>query len=117
MKAYKLLRKKKDGLLYPLFIHKTFPTPIGEWMQAECFPTKGFAVRKGWHTAILPRAPHLKMELANGEKRVWCEVEIEDYELYERPKMQGGTWAIAQQMRVTRELSVHEVNEILRQVA
>ena len=48
MKAYKLLRRKKrDGKLYPLFINKTVPTPIGVWMQAECFPTKGFAIRKG----------------------------------------------------------------------
>lgn len=47
MKAYKLLRKLSDGNLYPLFIHKTYSTPIGEWMKAECYPTKGFAIRKG----------------------------------------------------------------------
>lgn len=116
MKAYKLLRKKKDGLLYPLFIHKTFPTPIGEWMQAECFPTKGFAVRKGWHTTFLPIAPHLKIELANGEKRVWCEVEVEDYETYERPESQGGTWILAQQMKVVRELTFEEVEDICGKV-
>lgn len=46
MKAYKLLRKLSDGNLYPLFIHKTYSTPIGEWMKAECYPTKGFAIRK-----------------------------------------------------------------------
>ena len=40
MKAYKLLRKLKDGNLYPLFIHKTYATPFNEWMQAECYPTK-----------------------------------------------------------------------------
>ena len=50
MRAYKLLRKLSDGNLYPLFIHKTYSTPINEWMQAECYPTKGFAVRCGWHT-------------------------------------------------------------------
>lgn len=33
------------GKLYPLFIHKTYETPIGEWMQAECYPTKGFAAK------------------------------------------------------------------------
>ena len=49
MKAYKLLRKLKDGNLYPLFIHKTYATPFNEWMQAECYPTKRFAVRQGWH--------------------------------------------------------------------
>lgn len=47
MKAYKLLRKLKDGNLYPLFIHKTYATPFNEWMQAECYPTKGFAIRQG----------------------------------------------------------------------
>lgn len=47
MRAYKLLRKLSDGKLYPLFIHKTYPTPFNEWMQAECYPTKGFAVRCG----------------------------------------------------------------------
>ena len=41
MRAYKLLRKLSDGNLYPLFIHKTYSTPINEWMQAECYPTKG----------------------------------------------------------------------------
>ena len=41
MKAYKLLRKLSDGKLYPLFIHKTYSTPFNEWMQAECYPTKG----------------------------------------------------------------------------
>ena len=35
MKAYKLLRKLSDGNLYPLFIHKTYSTPINEWMQSE----------------------------------------------------------------------------------
>ena len=50
MRVYKLLRKLSDGNLYPLFIHKTYSTPINEWIQAECYPTKGFAVRCGWHT-------------------------------------------------------------------
>ena len=67
MKAYKLLRKKKDGKLYPLFINKTIPTPIGEWMQAECYPTKGFAIRKGWHCCFEKNAPHLKMKLSLAE--------------------------------------------------
>lgn len=102
MIAYKLLRKGKDGLLYPLFINKKNPTTFGEWIKAECFPTKGFAVRKGWHCCLLPYAPHLKMELASGEKRVWVEVEIKNYEFYERPESQGGTWVLAQDMKVLR---------------
>ena len=113
MKAYKLLRQLNDGKLYPLFINKTIPTLFNGWMQAECIPTKGFAVRCGWHATFLPLAPHLKMKLANGEQRVWCEVEVEDWETYVRPESQGGTWILAQRMKVIRELTIKEVNEIL----
>lgn len=116
MKAYKLLRKKKDGLLYPLFIHKTYSTPVGEWMPAECYPTKGFAVRKGWHCCFIPYAPHLKIELASGERRVWVEVEVEDWESYDRPESQGGSWILAQQMKVVREITFEEVEEICNKV-
>ena len=104
MKAYKLLRELKDGKLYPLFINKLSPTPIGEWMDAECIPTKGFAVRKGWHCCFKPYAPHLKMQLANGEKRVWVECEVEDIETYDRPESQGGQWILAQKMKIVRRL-------------
>lgn len=113
MKAYKLLRRLSDGQLYPLFIHKTYPTEIGEWMQAECYPTKGFAIRKGWHCTFRPYAPHLSMRLANGEQRVWTECEIEDWNTYNRPESQGGAWILAQRMKVVREISQKEVEEIL----
>lgn len=102
MKAYKLMRIKNDGNLYPLFINKTVATPIGEWLQAECHPTKGFAVRQGFHCCFQPNAPHLKRELANGEKRVWVECEVEDWERYDRPIQQGGAWVLAQRMKVIR---------------
>lgn len=104
MKAYKLLRKLKDGQLYPLFINKTTPTPIGVWMPAECYPTKGFAVRQGWHCCFKPVAPHLKKELSNGEKRVWVECEVEDFSSYDRPESQGGAWILAQRMKIVREI-------------
>lgn len=113
MKAYKLLRVAKDGQLHPLFINRKTPTPFGVWMKAECYPTKGFAVRQGWHCTLLPRAKHLAMQLASGEKRIWCEVEIEDYEFYQRPEKQGGIWALAQQMKVNRVLASEEVEQIL----
>lgn len=113
MKAYKLLRKLKDGKLYPLFIHKTYETPIGKWMQAECHPTAGFKVRQGWHCTFLPYAPHLSMRLSNGEQRVWVECEIEEVETYDRPESQGGTWALAQRMKIIRELTMDEIKSIL----
>ena len=104
MKAYKPLIKKKDDKLYPLFINKTNPTPIGEWMEAKCYPTKGFAIRKGWHCCFEMKAPHLKMQLSNGEQRVWVEVEVEDWESYNRPESQGGAWMLAQRMKIIREV-------------
>lgn len=104
MKAYKLLRMKKDGNLYPLFINKTVSTPIGEWMTAECHPTKGFAVRQGWHCCFKPIAPHLKERLSNGEQRIWAECEVEDWEAYDRPESQGGAWILAQRMKIVRIL-------------
>ena len=103
MKAYKLLREK-DGKLFPLFINRNVETPIGVELIAECHPTKGFAVRKGWHCCFQPIAPHLKMRLANGEQRIWVECEVEDYETYNRPESQGGTWVLAQKMTITKVL-------------
>ena len=112
MKAYKLLRIKKDGKLYPLFIHKTVETPIGKWLQAECYPTNGFAVRKGWHCCFAPVAPHLKTKLACGEQRVWVECEVEDWTTYDRPESQGGDWILAQKIKIIRVMNIYEVEEI-----
>lgn len=82
-------------------------------MQAECYPTKGFAVRKGWHCCFQPLAPHLKMKLSSGEERVWVECEVEDWESYDRPESQGGAWILAQRMKIIRELSDGEVENIM----
>ena len=109
MRAYKLLRKLKNGELHPLFINKKEATPFNEWLEAECHPTKGFAVRKGWHCCFKPFAPHLKTQLANGENRVWVQVEVQEIETYDRPECQGGAWILAQRMKVVREISPEEV--------
>jgi hypothetical protein len=98
MIAHKLIRKLKDGSLSPLFINKKSRIPIGVWLEAEGHLTKGFAYRKGWHCTLTPNAPHLSTK-----DRVWVEVEIEDTELYHRPASQGGTWVLAQKMKVIRE--------------
>lgn len=100
MIAYKLIRKLKDGQLSPLFINKKTRIPIGVWLEAESHPTPGFAFRKGWHCTLEPKAPHLSTK-----DRVWVEVEIYDFEYYERPESQGGTWVLAQKMKVIGELS------------
>lgn len=99
MIAYKLVRKRKDGSLAPLFINKKLTLTTNEWLQAECIPTKGYKTRKGWHTTSLPEAPHLSLK-----DRVWIKVEIEEYEELKRPAAQGGLWYIAQKMRVVEEL-------------
>ena len=99
MKAYKLIRKMKDGSLSPLFINKKSRIPVGVWMDAELNPTKGFAVRKGWHCTLTPEAPHLSKN-----NRVWVEVEVDDFEYFNRPESQGGTWLLAQRMQIVKEL-------------
>ena len=43
MKAYKLVRKMKDGQLASLFINKTERRPLNVWMNAKLHPTKNFA--------------------------------------------------------------------------
>lgn len=93
----------KDGSLSPLFINKKSRIPKGEWLEAEAHPTKGFAFRKGWHCTLSPEAPHL-----SAEGRVWVRVEIEDYEFYNRPESQGGTWVLAQRMKVIDEIDKEE---------
>lgn len=105
--AYKLVRKMKDGSLAPLFIDKRYRFEPNVWKVAECFPTKGFAVRQGWHCCFTPVAPHL-----SEKKRVWVEVEVKDYETYDRPESQGGKWVLSQNMKFIKELSWEEVEEI-----
>ena len=95
MIAYKLLRVRRDLSLGPLFINRKQVIPIGEWLIAEAHRTKGYAFRPGWHAAPKPCAPHLSTK-----GRVWCRVEIEDYEELKRPESQGGTWWLAKRMRV-----------------
>lgn len=95
MIAYKLFRKMKNGDLKSLFINKKQKLPIDEWLEAEEIPTKGFAVRKGWHCTANPVAPHL-----SEKDRVWKKVEIDNYTEFQRPNSQGGLWYLANRMRI-----------------
>lgn len=99
MEAYKLFRKMKDGSIAPLFINKKQRLDLGIWYQSECHPTKGFAVRQGWHCTSKPVAPHL-----SEKGRVWYKVEIEDVKEFQRPESQGGLWYIADKMKVIEKL-------------
>jgi hypothetical protein len=100
MKAYKLMKLRKDGTLGSLFINAKEVYPINVWMKSQNLPTKGFAVRPGWHCCFKMLAPHLKLELVSGEKRVWVEVEVEDYQVYKKPLCQGGQWILADRMKI-----------------
>ena len=94
----------KDGSYSPLFINKRSRIPVGVWLEAESHPTKGFAHRQGWHCTLKPVAPHLSEKPKNQTPRVWVEVEVDDIELYNRPESQGGTWVLAQIMKIIKEI-------------
>lgn len=102
MKAYKLVRQLKNGDLVPLFINKKEPFKLGEWMSANYYPTQGFAPRLGFHCCVQPIAPHLKEILKSGQKRVWVEVEVQEFSYYNRPESQGGKWILAKRMKVNK---------------
>ena len=110
MLAYKLVRKLKSGELAPLFINKRLRLTMGKRYKAECHPTKGFAVRPGWHCTAKPFAPHLS---PNG--RVWLEVEIDEYTEFTRPATQGGLWFLANDMTPIRLLTDKDVTDILEE--
>ena len=100
MLAYKLLRKRRDNSLGPLFINRSQRITPGVWMQAHLYPTRGYQVRQGWHCTLEPVAPHLTTR-----GRVWCQVSVKDIQYYSRPESQGGTWVLAQRMKLIKELT------------
>jgi hypothetical protein len=95
MTGWKLFRLRKDGTLGPLFINARQRVPVGVWLKAESHPTKGFALRPGWHVCSERNAPHLSKR-----GRVWTRVTIKEYEAHQRPAIQGGLWYVAYWMRV-----------------
>lgn len=95
IKGYKLLRLRKDGTLGPLFINARMRIPVGKWLKAESHPTKGYALRPGWHCTTKPIAPHLSTK-----GRVWCKVTMKGARKFPRPQSQGGTWLLAKWLRI-----------------
>lgn len=95
MFAYKLVRQLKNGELASLFINKKARLPLNEWIDAEDHKTEGFKHRPGWHCTLEPKAPHL-----SEKGRVWVKVKIELFSREERPKSQGGTWLLANRMKI-----------------
>lgn len=99
MIAYKLLRKRKNGTIGPLFINRKLVIPFNEWLDAESHPTKGYSYRPFWHCTSKPIADHLSKK-----GRVWCKIEINDFTVMERPKSQGGKWYLASKIKVLKQL-------------
>ena len=95
MKAYKLVRLRKNKTLGSLFISRKNILPVGVWMPAEDHFTKGYAHRPGWHCTFEPCAPHLSLK-----NRVWVEVEVHNFRIFERPAHQGGRWILANWMKI-----------------
>ena len=104
MKAYKLFRVRKNGSIGSLFINKKMVIPLGVWLPAQSFPTKGYALRPFWHCTAQPEAPHLSIN-----ERKWFEVEIQDYQQLDRPESQGGVWYLAKKIKVVQPLIGREV--------
>lgn len=101
MTGWKLFRVRKDGTLGPLFVGRSQVIELGVWYLARTdLPTQGLAYRPGFHCCPHPIAPHLKLKLSNGERRVWCKVEVEGVQEYKRPQSQGGWWWLCQHMKV-----------------
>jgi hypothetical protein len=100
MIAFKLLRKRKDGSLGSLFINQRARLEIEQWYDAETnHRKKGYTYRPGWHCMETPNAPHL-----SEKGRVWCLVEIKDYDELIRPQIQGSKWYLANRMKIIKEL-------------
>jgi hypothetical protein len=97
--AYKLLKRRADGSLGPLFINARQRIPVGVPLEAEKHPTKGFAYRPGWHACSTPSAPHLPRG-KEAQRRVWCRVELDGVTEHRRPEAQGGLWFTAERMTV-----------------
>lgn len=103
------MRIMKNGEIRSLFINKKESINLDNWMTAKNYPTKGFAVRPGFHALAKPDAPHL------GKKgRGWFEVEVKEYQIFERPQSQGGMWYLAKKMKVNRRIKDSEVDDLLR---
>ena len=95
MNGYKLLRLRKNGTLGSLFINRRAVLPLGIWLPAEEYPTKGYKFRPFWHCLSAPKAPHL-----TEKGRVWCKVEMQEVTKMHRPESQGGAWYLAKQILI-----------------
>lgn len=143
-RGFKLFEMDTMGSLHPLFIDKKTVYPVGKWIKAGNFPTKGYSARPGLHVGQICSAPWLmsadgtyKSQRSKYWKRVWCEVEYNatvDYTSVTEtlPKKcfvdkvpENGfykfretgcnrIWIITDRIKITRILTEDERMEILR---
>jgi len=102
MIAYKLMRIRKNGTLGSLYNDASAVRPVGKWLTAETHYKKGYKLRIGFHCLPKPFAPHLKLT----NKRVWVEVDIDEFTIFNRPTYQGGEWFLAKRMRINKVISI-----------
>jgi hypothetical protein len=98
MQVYKLFRVRKDGTIGSLFINKKERLSLNKWLDAKSYPTKGYKIRPFWHCMKEPFAPHLSME-----GRKWFKVDMRNFKMFNRPKIQGGLWYLAQKIKIAAE--------------
>ena len=100
MIGYKLFRIRKDGSLGSLFINRNQRLELNKRYVSKSHPTKGFAVREGWHICQKPNAPHLSMK-----NRRWYVVEFTgSIKKYNRPESQGGLWYTSRYIKILKPL-------------
>ena len=93
--AYKLFRisKKNKGCLFPLYVNAEKPTPLHQWLEAECGEMINgkvksrlglLAYRPAWHLSDLPLATHIGVKDESGRiayqhsDSVWAECSYSD---------------------------------------
>ena len=112
MKMYKIMRVRSDGMLYSIGVNRNKPYDIDEWYTAEHIVSRKYKTKKGFYGFEKPDNERYKTTLQRGDRRIWVECEVEDYEFYHHV-MDGATWVIAQRMRMIRALSDRDVAKII----
>ena len=106
MKAYKLVRMGRDGNIYPLFVDRSTPFKVGEWIYAVPGPMDengkvksklgGLAYRPGFHCSDIPYVTHIGKKGPSGKIEfmdpdyVWAEVEVTDTINYQDEAVRNG---------------------------
>jgi hypothetical protein len=108
--GYKLFRVRRDGSLGSLFINRRARLVVGGEYISGVHPTKGFAVRPGWHITAAPRVPHLSTK-----GRMWFRVAFRGNVVeHVRPVSQGGLWYTAKYIKILNPVRTHQGEPLCR---